>query len=54
MCKSSYIADLGIMMYEDVILKHFLTATYSSIGTYLQPANQLVKSTITFGPIKIP
>ena len=33
------------MLFEDVDFKHLYT---SSIGIYLQPANQLVKSAITF------
>ena len=50
MFQSSY----AIMLYEDVdfstLSDRYIT---SSIGTCLQPANQLVKSAITFAPYKI-
>ena len=50
MFKSSY----AIWLFEDVdFLITFWPHYTSSIGTYLQPANQLVKSAITFEPYKI-
>ena len=45
MCQSSN----AIMLYEDVyFLNTFLPLYTNFIGTYVQPANQLVKSAKTF------
>ena len=43
----------AIMLYKMYFLNTFWPLYMSSIGTYHQPANQLVKSAITFEPYKI-
>ena len=57
-CLSFYLRYVPIELCFNAVRRCRFLSTFSrlytsSIGTYLQPANQLVKSAITFEPYKI-